>query len=759
MKIWIYPQDGVVYPTAANYYELTPYISDVDEQKRSDDAFAITTFKVIIPSTLFPLAKYNIAPFTIFEIGTSIQGSDSVRYFGYSKCTKYVRQQSGVTYFVHEITLLEPLVLLEAIQIGAKTFTNAYDNTYLRRLSTIIENTTGYEILFAGHWNVTEPHSFSWDKGTSAFEIANDIFRIHNYKMKAELTIDSYPYWIRMIIEPIYLDDIQELTIDEDAIIYSEYSQSQDDYCRNLESQVDNVVDRNTNTLFNDLTVRSDETLCNANNCFIELPSKIESVDSLKFYTNVTQTINIDISDEDYQNLIGNYSSPFTYSEISECVPFVDELAQQAVAANPNIDVSLFEFTVGGTGGTYWRLVGTSTNDLWYDITQLCLDSTIYMALEPAEKTKYCYYTSGSNKIEGIYEYYQDDWVHTILGTTGNPLLNNIGETMNIDLYTDVQIGEESGYTIYEGFIYEVTNNNNDNPINYRFSVKAKPITNQYVKDVKTDPPINSASIAGYVNVARSYGNSANYIDYDIMRKNISISNKSLGTPELTLQFLNECNLTANSKFTYDNKTWYVKSIIMNIFRNKIIYTVNSANDYNKQADAIGVRTQYEATKIDLVNTKDRHLYYRNTTTTTLDSEHTYYFLCSFTYADGSTKQVIVPCSLYYNSNSGVTLVFNFPDNFSCGKYLSVSDQTGDVYIVNDCSYVDNNGEAESITISLVYVRADTISNEQSRYMPNLPHSLTYYTLLTVISNQTIYKDEHEALSITLYMPNATYSE
>ena len=52
MKIYIFPNDGS--QSQANYFEITDYIVDNEQQqKRCDDAFAITTFNAFIPETLF----------------------------------------------------------------------------------------------------------------------------------------------------------------------------------------------------------------------------------------------------------------------------------------------------------------------------------------------------------------------------------------------------------------------------------------------------------------------------------------------------------------------------------------------------------------------------------------------------------------------------------------------------------------------------------------------------------------------------------
>ena len=779
MKIYIFPNDGSQNP--ANYYDITDYIVDNEQQqKRCDDAFAITTLNAFIPETLFPLAKFNIQPFTIFEIAPNNEAagnSNNTRFFGISKCIKYLRAIDNVFYYTHEITLYEPLVLLEAIQIGTKTFTNHIDRDYLNVLSQLISVNTGYTVTFVGSFGSTEAHSYSYDKGATAFEIANEIFTIFNYKMNAKLSLDLVnPYNYSISISIIDLNAIPSLaSLNEDNLTLAEYNQNQDNYCYSLESQVDNVVDRNTITAWYNLTCRSDENNITADNCFIELPAKIESVENLKVYTNPNQRIWITVSRSDLEALqaVGDYHDYYywvTWQQIVNQCPWVVALID---TNNPNAKVTehiykCMNAVVSPDDSTPIGVLAYEASDYtWFDITKLCLDSSIYMGLDPAVQPKYCYYSNGSNKIEGVYLYYKDDWIHQLIGVTTEPMLHYLGEDYSYLNYSDHSVAiDKNGNNVYGNIHYTVTSPADDNPMNVLFSVKAHPITNQYVKDLKENPYNANAN----VKAARSYGNSANYIDYDIMRKNISISNKSLGTPELTLQYLNYCPLTTNMRFSYDNKNWYITSIVTSITRKNIIYTINAATDYNKQADSIGVRTQYQATKIALDNIKERHVYFRDEETIELYGGSSYYFDISFEFEDESVVGFYIPVSVYAGEN-GVTLVASTVDNYSIGKYYYSDPNisfTDSKYIQKDAKYCDDNGEVKSI-YSLNLGRFDTpggtaLTLEASRKLPipsaDLPNFSIDATILSSGSTKgLIYKDEHESLVFTVYLPNATFED
>ncbi len=793
MKIFIYPKDGTTNPSTC--IDITPYITvNQNQQKRCDDAFAITTFKMIIPATLFTKAKYNIPPFTMFEIASAniapMQRGNE-RYFGYSKCTKYLREQpDGEMYYIHDVTLVEPLALLETIQIGTKTFTNHNDKYYLDVLTKLIHNITGYNIHFdiptSGNnaWNSLDRHSYSYDKGTTAFEIANDIFTIHNCKMKIDfwdtITTSQNAYSIYFIIKPINLDSINEVQFNDNTLTYVSYEQNFDNYCKCLESQVDNVVDRNTITKYSNLTCRSDNNICNADNCFIELPAKIEKAVRLQVFTEVIEHVNIyvnqemyeeverwnrgsltDLTFDDIKNGIASIVDENNNNEPKYGSDWLVELMEEIWESNPDFDESDYVFNGTIVGYNYVfnglrREDGNSTSrvEKWFDITSNMLNEDIYMALPTNQQPKYCYYKSGDNKIQGIYKYYKDNWISNIQGVSAQPMLKECLDkeqtaTSNIPI-------DSSEYCR----VYYSTTNERTNPMDVKWNVEAHPITNQYVKDVKDETNIVNEN--AYFNTSRSYGNSANYIDYDIMRKNIHISNSFLGTPELTIQTLDYCPLDTNTKFEYDNQVWYVSSIVMEILREHIMYTINASTNYNKQADSIGVRTQYQATKIALDNIKERHIYFKNDSSIELRQSYSYFLRCDFyrSAADESPLKVLLRANIYSVGDGGVTVVAKTIDNFSAGVKLAESN--GGNYIQKDVPYADNNGEAYSLTCILTYYdNDDDVPISVSRKLPEF--DTTEYALsgwmVSPIEKYVIYKDEHESLAFTVYLPNATYED
>jgi len=757
MKIWIYPNDG---SNPSNAYDITPYLQNYDAQTRSDDAFALTTFKIMIPEDLFSLAKFNIQPFTVFEMGEVRLANTNKRFFGYSKCSKYLRtQHNSKKYYTHDVTLLEPTALLEAIQIGAKTFTNHTDYEYLQQLSVIIHNTTGYNVTFSGTYVMFNNIMYSFDKGVSAYQIANEIFKRHNFKIKTTLGITTNAYAFSLAIEPIDLFNIPTIAIDDDRITLAEYEQNQDDYCYSLESQVDNVVDRNTVSLYDDLTCRTDNNSISKDNCYIELPANVENVRNL--YVQATHVVNvtIGITFESAQAIIQHYgSNNLTWHQITEYADYLDDIADELKRTHPNFKPYLYEYDIDSVGPPY-HVIATNyyVYGEWVDISNKCVDIKVYEMLEPQEQTSYCYFESGKNYIKGIYEFYKDDWIHDLIGESAKPMLENIEEYFVYE--SDVPIYVSGGETTYCTFVFRL-NLFDTNPLNVKWRAFARPITSQYVKDLKRTAPYNAAN---HVVSARSYGNSANFIDYDLMLENIMLSNNSLGTPELTLQFSKNCDLTPYSKFSYDNKTWYVKSVIMRVFKSNITYDVNAAIDYNKQADVIGVKTQYEATKLALENTKERHLYFRYNDSKGLQSHtYTYYLYVKFKYRNNTTKDFLLRCNFYANDFTGVTLVVNLPNNYSAGTYLD-DDYIGsqDQRIVKDASYVDNMGEALGIdTLAIVHFdnsdTAHSITIDDSRKLPLVEnHNFTIdVSFITQTDNYLIYKDEHESLSFTIYLPN-----
>lgn len=737
--------------------DLTNYIiNESSDQKRTDDAFALTTFSVMIPSNLFEYAGVNIPPFTLFSITV-----DNVVswYFGSSEVSEYLRQQDNTTYYWHEITLLEPTAMLEALQVGSKTFTNHKDKDYINYLCEIVnQEYTGVRLEANISWiNETESHSYSWDKGATVFTILNDIFRMHNSKIRCVIPNAPTYTTIVLYITDVDLSNATEVSITDTNLTMVKISQNQDDYCKYLESQVDNVVDRNTTSIYDNLTVRSEDNTITADNSIIELPQKVESIEKLEVLIETNEEVRLRITESDYQTILSSFgSSNLTWEQIHSVIYYwVDELLEQAEEINPFFNPNEFTYSLTTLG---WQKLCGKANVIkteYRDITNKLLDVSIYQELTPQQQCSFCYYESGDNKIKGIYQYYNDDWIHQLIGDTAKPMLKNCFESRSFDLQSSqvVDVGSiDKCYLDYEIMPTDTTGN----PLNVMFRVEAHPITSQYVKDTKKDTPINQY---GYNITSRSYGNSANYIDYDIMRKNISISNKSLGTPELALQFFNVCNLSTNSKFTYKGQLWYVKSVIMTILRDRIIYDVNSAVDYNKQADAIGVRTQYEATKIALNNIKERILYFENASQLTLNLSKQYYLKIYFGYQYESPRTIWLPVSIYASS-SGLTLVASCVDNYSCGTYYEQIDNETTKFVNRDALYCDENAEIERIIqMDLIHFADGYIDIAKSRQMPYCNPSSNDYTIdLTITTNEKIYKDEHESLSFTLYLPNSSVS-
>lgn len=757
MKIYIYPYDNSI---PQNCYDITPYIQNVDTQKRSDDAFAITTFKAIIPNDLFSLVKYNIQPFTIFEIapnGETQGNSNNTRYFGYSKCSKYLRtQNNNKTYYVHDITLIEPLAILEAIQIGTKTFSYHKDTYYLNIIKELIRVQYGITIfwVFENNWENTEMHNFSFDKGSTAFSICNEILRVNNFKMvaKFETPYGSDPYDIKIVITPFDVSNIQTVSINENKLTLVEYNQDFNNYCYNLESQIDNVVDRNSTTLWHNLTPRSDEPTATADNCFIELPELVESIEELKVKLHFEEEIYFRVS-EDELTALEALGTSWSWDDLLSVAPWLNGFYHEIKQEYPYFNASAYTYHTTA-GLTSYNIVATVENAYkWLDLSPRCVEQSIYQSIPAINQPEYCFYRSGSNRIEGIYKFYQDDWIHQLIGQTNTPMLENIDKLYNFEMESTHPISTtQNGAVSYVMYV----SSTDANPLLALFSVRAHAISSQYVKDVKAGTPMNASS---YFNVSRSYGNSANYIDYDIMRKNIKIANKSLGTPELTLQFLNECNLTANSKFTYDSQTWYVTSIIMQIFRNRITYTVNASTDYNKQASCIGVRTQFETTKIALNNIKQRHLYYRLDDSINFNKDTMYYLDIEFAFAtEEESREYLLPLTIY-DSEDGLTLVHNFVDNYSCGTYLT--NESGGKFIQKDASYVDDFGEAEYFSkFKIITYNGNDLNDELSRKLPLKPNNSLYLEeVIKDLGRKLIYKDNHEALAITIFMPNARLIE
>lgn len=763
MKIYIYPNDGSTNPS--NKIEITNYVVDgVNEQKRNDDAFAITTFKAMLPESLFTLVKMSIQPFTIFEIESN---NVSTLYFGSSEATKYLRPQKGIYYWAHDITLIHPNAVFEAIQIGTKTFTNHSDSYYLDTvLKALIQQKTGFTINFVGFTdkdNINKAYAF--DKGSTAYSIMQEIYKRNNYWMNAVLSIDANNVYgnLTINVNTQDLDNPEIIVPNWDFVTFEKVSQNTNEFCDYLESQVDNVVDRNTTTRYSNLTVRSDDNNVTEENAFLELPEKVESIEWFEVFTEAIEDLYIYITEDMYRTLNDTVGlNGITFSQVyngirtagydpSWLTDCMDEIYNRNFYFNEN-DYKYFGSQVGYnyvlTGLRLKNGVPYSRVEKWYDIKKFLLEEKIYQGLTPNEQTSYCYYKSGDNKILGLYQYYKADWIHVLVGGSGTPMLQHCLDDGSMTAESDIPISQGASEYCRVAWTIE---NQRIKPTEVKFNVDAHPITSQYIIDKKTRNR-NGAIIP----ISRSYDNSANYIDYDLMKTNIQIENESLGAPSITLQFLNNCNLIPNTMFRYGiNDWWYVKSVVMNIHRNYITYDVNAFVNNNKQAECIGVKTQFESTKIALENIKERPLYFENNISTNIDTYESYYLLVDFCYSDNvdDKRTFLLPLSIYHcDTIDGITLVAKTVDNFSAGVYCAIGNQDNK-YILKDAKYCDNNGEVYRITLSIVFYEHN-ISLDTSRALPNIT-DLNYTPIVQLTNRHLIYKDEHESLSFTIYLPNA----
>ena len=227
------------YKYSSNKIEITNYVVDgVNEQKRNDDAFAITTFKAMLPESLFTLVKMSIQPFTIFEIESN---NTSTLYFGSSEATKYLRPQKGIYYWAHDITLIHPNAVFEAIQIGTKTFTNHSDSYYLSTvLKALIQQKTGFTINFVGFTDKDNLNkAYAFDKGSTAYSIMQEIYKRNNYWMNAVLLIDANNVYgnLTINVNTQDLDNPEIIVPNWDFVTFEKVSQNTNEFCDYLPTE------------------------------------------------------------------------------------------------------------------------------------------------------------------------------------------------------------------------------------------------------------------------------------------------------------------------------------------------------------------------------------------------------------------------------------------------------------------------------------------------------------------------------------------
>lgn len=677
----------------------------------------------------------NIPPYSILQINEK-------KYCCSSEATYHYGRQS----WFHNVSIIELTSLLSRFLVGSKAFsitgTNTYDHEKIRILLTLISKKYGVNLIINQNYEsiFTKQIEYIFNAGTTLFDALNEISMQYNYKVTVKNVDGS-----SIVIEFINLSG-SLYVLDTTKILSIQKIQNSETYCRNLEIEAKNVIDRTTKTLINNLTVKSPSVKLNEDTAILELPTKVEEITDFGL-SNVKSIATINLQFNESKFPFGTYGL-ITYQEATQYYSGLNNL----------YDVYFSQFFPDKNWfySTIWKCKGntmTPQQDGDYEgqLSNAYLNYTLYNNILPKEKwdllednqkPNFAYYTSNSNVIEGLNNYYKTDLWNQIIGQSVVSFIKKMPVPRTVK-YNDFSFG----WGKFATFVVFGEENQEyyQNVFNLNWYVEYIAITNPFLKDEKTKQPTNEERFKNY---SLSYNNSSNFVDFDKIITSMSIENKTMGCEELVVEYdITNINSIPNVTNTVNlvNNKWYVSNSQMVIRNNQKILTMNLVNNFNKLADCIALNSQYNTLQNPSDNIIERPLLFEYYSQAELKNGDCY-FKIKFWLNDGD-KTFYVPAVLMQKDNI-VYAYCEMLDYYSVGKYSQYVSE--DVYKMVDASYVDSNNEALMVTVSLGTF-ANKLTKEQAMQLPN--YNGTFNVNIT-FGSMTVFKDAREKLIFTIKLNN-----
>lgn len=764
---------------SSNGIQLTP---------RIDGTFLVGTFDAW-------LTREYIAPYTPLKI--TING-----YVFYLVCSstssKYLFEENK---YYHTFDIFEATALLSNFIVGSKSFsvtgTNKSDNAKINILIELMQNK--YGLTITNHIvGLGDEREFIFGAGTTFYDALSEILADYDLiPIVTEITSAT-----EFKIDVLNKNDYNGIDYLNNEITSVVNKQSMDNYCKYLETEASNVVDRTTNTTWKDLTVRAEDILIDSDKAVLLLPSKVEEITSIKTDGGLWG-FNVDLDPIIYANkaaLIPNYTDGvasigtinkrfdliFYYFANFSLSPEDDEESTARIIQEAKEETSLYKllhklfYDADGVNYTYSQLCSKLDSITWtaeiindnetlfYRISSSytylnanspysatldipvndiekgygLLEKAKWDTLDVTEKPKYMYYESGTNVIKGLYDFYKDDFWGQITGGTVTPWYTHV---KNVEFNETLPSDNSTGYA-QKGLPATY------NPMNAVFSVTATPIVDPMIINQKSINPLNESVWKPY---ARSYNQKASTIEFDKLEERIQISNNSLGDVELEIEMTNPSfipNLidTVAYKMTYKNVEYYVMAFVINIKLDMVTINYSLSRTYSKKAEVIGVDTQFEATPNPLKNIITRPIYINGNLGLNLNLDEFNYLHFTFKDANGQTiANLLKRYSVLHNGNTKL-LYCEMIDQytFDYSMVYRRNDGTKNIYYRNPVPYVDSNNEAYSVTISLVKAITDDVESFSKKLPEILGNTSIVHYYLTM--NTILYKDAREHLTFTI---------
>ena len=747
---------GYSWVDLSNYLDTSAHVQLTD---RIDDAFISGKCKLWLG------LQDPIPPYTPFMVNGKCM-------FGKSAVTEYLTQTN---LYVHDVDLLEASAFLNCLLLGVKVYSQEsptweYDiqkfvyivelinELYPDYTFTIKDSNTNPIAYLSQYINTRKTYLF--DAKSTLFYALNQICLENNSKIRVTFS-ESNPSQFFIELEKVPRETTY--TIQTSKIISNKGDQSAEDYGRYLDTYASNVVDRNTLTHCEFIEPRANDTARTADNAVIMLPTNIEKVE--EFGVHQVYTIRFFIhglqnywTEEYLQNEFR--AGGMTYEQISQMYFMVgsnkhyifEELWDNYLSKYfPYVTKTYFyqNATTQPYDSTYHNLVieiPYSCNGKFPIVG--CEEMSEWTLRTPQNQTESLVYTTGSNQISNMNASYKNDIWNKFIGQSRGNFLNYNNESPHTAYEVN---GDDNPLDLY---MYQELSNNTD-IFHYMYWCEYYAITNPILRDEKED--------ADFAPISRSYGNSANFIDFDKIIPNMAISNATLGQIEKTVQLdlSNDSTLPLSGMpTTFEGRSWYISSVVWDYGINTAFATLTLVKEYQKKAESIGVDSQSEFTNNPLRNITERSIMLNGTTTDSIESITSKVWYMNFAFYDmngtlihninGSTDttQLYKRCSVQATND---TLLFytEMLDQMILDYGLSNVVSTG---YVEQFPYVYTDANAEC---KFVQVEIGTLSSTNAQFPMNMPTGKAVgkditFTTKWVWYNVRIDKDAREKLTFSI---------
>lgn len=472
---------NVIIRTSNENVDYTNLIDgEIVYDERLDQVLDSMQFTMIVP-----LDK-NIAPFT----KASVRFDDGrVEFFMASSVAQKVMTTDNQ--YIHNVTFVEATKILECYILGSKSFSyiegkNNYNSNYdrINIISKIIEQKYGV-LVDVSHLQgkLNEEREYSFGPGTTMFDAILEICQTENCIPRiTNMDFESDYYTLDIIkISDLQTTEITPIRVINDVI----FDQNVDEYCSKIETEMSEVVDRNTFQTIT-LSCRSQSTTIYVDNACLITPSKIDNVkkivmnlsldecqaspilllpkaiiDGVKDYVNESGITELDSFDcpgvsflltpyeqssynDFYMALLNRlYSKEFVtlHTYLSD-IGLNDTYLLSGLQSNKNvwlmcmeIDESVVDTPASSVSiSDYYMCIITdkfrskSTNSILkakpsIDISNFILDKDQWDLLSAREQPHYIYFKHGENYIDGFNNYYNSNFWEKIIYKEVEPFI------------------------------------------------------------------------------------------------------------------------------------------------------------------------------------------------------------------------------------------------------------------------------------------------------------------------------------------------